>query len=165
MELLEIIKSRRSVRKFTPQPVLDAEINKILDAGRWAPSGLNNQPWRFKVVKDSVLKSVLSKYTVYSKIIHSAPVVICVFLDNNNSYNRVKDIQGIGACIQNMLLEVHELGLGACWLGEILNRRKKAEKLLGVPSSFELMAAIPIGHPLQIKKTGIRKLLKQLMVD
>ena len=93
--------------------------------GSWAPSGLNNQPWRFVIVRDSQLRSDLADCTKYGKIIRNAPVCIAVFMDQSKSYDRVKDLQAIGACIQNMLLSIHDLGLGAVWLGEILNKKGK----------------------------------------
>lgn len=164
MDLLEIIKSRRSIRKFLSRKVEDEDIKKILEAGIWAPSGLNNQPWKFKIIKESVLKIALAKYTVYSDIIKYADTIICVFLDKNSSYNRVKDLQAIGACIQNMILEAYSLGLGSCWIGEVLNRREKAEKMLNIDSSLELMAVIALGYPGESPDITARKSLRNVMI-
>jgi nitroreductase len=125
MDIFEIIKTRRSIRKFSREPVPDEIINRIIEAGTWAPSGLNNQPWKFAVIKDKELKTKISGLTHYSKIVLSANVLIGVFLDRTASYDRTKDSQAIGACIQNMLLFIHSLGLGAVWLGEILKNKDK----------------------------------------
>ncbi len=160
--VLEAILSRRSVREFTSSPVSDELIAAILEAGRWAPSGLNNQPWRFIVVKNRATLNEMSKLTAYGKIIKNAPLVIAVFLDKNSMYDRTKDILGIGACIQNMLLAVHSLSLGGVWLGEILKNKEKVNALLNAPESLELMAVLAIGYPVQRKRTSDRIALSQI---
>ncbi|MBN2298450.1 MAG: nitroreductase [Deltaproteobacteria bacterium] len=141
------IKQRRSIRAFTGQHIDEQTIETILDAARWAPSGLNNQPWRFAVIIDTGIKDRLSTLTRYSTIIKSAYAVIAVFLDTKASYDRTKDLQAIGACIENMLLEITALGLGGVWLGEILKSASEVKELTGAPDEFEFMAAIALGHP------------------
>jgi len=163
-KMLEEIRSRRSIRKFTAAEVDDQTIDTIIEMGTWAPSGLNNQPWKFVVVKEKEMLNKLSQQTVYAHIIKNAPVCIAVFLDNKASYNREKDIQAIGACIQNMLLAIHHLGLGGVWLGEILKNRKQVEKLLEVPDGVELMAVVALGHPAEKPGKGTRKPLDQVIL-
>ncbi|HDZ62423.1 MAG TPA: nitroreductase family protein [Nitrospirae bacterium] len=157
METFELIKTRRSIRKFTDQPVTDETIDKIVEAGTWAPSGLNNQPWKFAVIKDEGLKTKISELTHYSKIVLSANILIVVFLDRGDSYDRTKDCQAIGACIQNMLLFIHSIGLGAVWLGEILKSKDKVLKLTGGSKDLELMAVVALGYPAQKGGKGSRK--------
>lgn len=164
MNIQESIKERRSIRQYTNKEPCQEDINKILEAATWAPSGLNNQPWKFKVLKDKEKKDGLGKFTKYAKIIKNAPTAICVFLDNSVSYNREKDIMAIGACIQNMLLVAHSLGLGTCWLGEILNKRVEVEKYLGVDSDCELMAVIALGYSDEEVTQGCRKNLKTFLL-
>ena len=162
--MLKEIRDRRSIRKFTAEDIDDKIIDQIIEMGTWAPSGLNNQPWRFVVVKGSGVLEELSLQTIYSHIIDDAPVCIAVFLDTAESYNRVKDIQAIGACIQNMLLTTHHLGLGGVWLGEILKHREEVEEILGVSETLELMAVIALGHPAEEKGSGKRKPLEEVIV-
>lgn len=157
MDIFELIKTRRSIRKFSQEPVPDEVINKIIEAGTWAPSGLNNQPWRFAVIKDKELKTKISGLTHYSRIVLSATVLIAVFLDLTASYDRTKDSQAIGACIQNMLLFIHSLGLGAVWLGEILKNKDEVLKLVNGSEDHELMAIIALGHPATEGGKGNRK--------
>ena len=163
-QILERIKSRRSIRKFTSEPIDDAMIDQILTAGIWAPSGKNNQPWKFAVVKDNELLKSLAGLTHYSKTIENAPCCIAVFLDHNLSYDRTKDCQAIGACIQNMLLTIHDMGLGAVWLGEILRNKEKVAELLNAPSNLELMAVVAFGHPAEKGGKGKRKVLDEVVV-
>jgi nitroreductase len=164
LDIIDIIRSRRSVRKFTQEPVADELIEKILEAGRWAPSGLNNQPWRFGIVTDTGLKEEISKLTHYTNIVLAAQVLVAVFLDTEKSYHREKDIQGIGACLQNMLLETHSLGLGSVWLGEIIKSNEEIKRLLGLGNELELMAVIALGHPAEKPKIVKRKALKDLVI-
>lgn len=145
--LLAAIRSRRSIRHFKKEPVSDDLLDQILEAGLWAPSGKNNQPWKFAVIRDEMLKASLASLTHYSAIIHSAPVCIAIFLDHTLVYDRTKDVQAVGACIQNMLLSIHALGLGGVWLGEILKNKEKVRELLRAKKEWELMAVIALGHP------------------
>jgi nitroreductase len=165
-EIMEIILQRRSTREFESRTVPSEMIASILEAGRWAPSGLNNQPWRFVVVNDEQILFKLAYMTKYSSILLQAPAAIAVFLDKETSYSRDKDILAIGACIQNMLLQIQALGLGACWLGEILNKAKEAEGLLKTPESYEILAVIALGYPMEADEREAnreRKDLKELV--
>jgi len=163
-QILERIKSRRSIRKFTSEPIDDAMVEQILTAGMWAPSGKNNQPWKFAVVKNQELLKSLAGLTHYSKIIENTPCCIAVFLDHNLSYDRTKDCQAIGACIQNMLLTIHDMGLGAVWLGEILRNKEKVAELLNAPSNLELMAVVAFGYPAEKGGKGKRKVLDEVVI-
>lgn len=147
MELLEGIYTRRSVRSYSNEPVADDLLPQLLAAAAMAPSGLNNQPWRFVTIRSDEVKKDLSALTRYRRIVSAAPVLIAVFIDRESMYNEVKDYQGIGACIQNMLLAAHGIGLGAVWLGEILKSAEQVRLRLGVPEQMELMAVVAVGYP------------------
>ena len=164
MDLLNNIRQRRSIREYKKELLPKPKIDKILEAGRWAPSGLNNQPWRFLVIDDKEKKDGLSKFTKYGEIIKDEPLVIVICMDIADSYNRDKDLMAIGACIQNMCLEAHSLGLGSCWLGEILNKKKEVGEYLKLDSDLELMAVLTIGYPDEDITEGCRKSLKNLMI-
>ncbi len=164
--VLAALRERRSIRRFTPEPVDDDALAAILDAGRWAPSGLNNQPWRFLVVRrGDPRQEVLANHTKYAHIVRGAAALICVFLDRAAMYNPRKDHQGAGACIQNMLLAVHALGLGGVWLGEIINREAELLPALGLdPEALETMAVIAVGRPAQ-HGSSQRKSLESLLLE
>ena len=163
MKIEKVIRQRRSVRQYTEKMPSDEKIERILEAGMWAPSGLNNQPWKFKVLKGEE-KDGLTKFTKYASSIKEAPLAICVFLDNSATYNREKDIMAIGACIQNILLEAHSLELGTCWLGEILNKKDEVAKYLGIASDYELMAVITLGYSREGVTKSSRKKLKSFII-
>lgn len=164
MELLEGLLTRRSVRKFTPQPVSRAQVLEILRAGSWAPSGQNNQPWRFAIVFDAAVRGRLAQLTRYGRILEEAPVCLPVFMDREAGYHDVKDHQSIGACIQNLLLAAHALGLGAVWLGEILKNAGEVRAVLALPANLELMAVVAVGHPDGAVKAPARRDVTELIV-
>ena len=164
--VMKVIKERRSIRKFEEKDIPLDSIMTILEAGRWAPSGMNNQPWRFLVIsKDDVRKESLATCTKYGKIILRANKLVVVLIDKQVMYNETKDHQAIGACIQNMLLAAHAMGLGAVWLGEILNNEKRVLKILKLDEErYGLMAVIALGYPAQKGKSS-RKPLKELLLE
>ncbi len=143
----EAIRNRRSIREFTDQPVEYDLLHRIITAGIWAPSGLNNQPWRFVIICDHEINSKLAALTHYAHIVQAAPALIAVYLDQEKMYDPVKDHQAAGACIQNMLLAAHELGLGAVWLGQILKNKDQVNDVLQLSDQYDLMALLALGYP------------------
>ncbi|MEJ5187154.1 MAG: nitroreductase [Candidatus Geothermincolales bacterium] len=164
MEVKEAIRTRRSIRKFLEKQVGEAELREVLEAARWAPSGLNNQPWKLVVVRDRGKAGELAECTKYSSIVRNAPVLICVFLDHSESYDRDKDLMAMGALMQNMLLAAHSLGLGAVWLGEILREKEKVREILRVPPGHELTGVVAMGWPAERKERGERKPLDEIVL-
>lgn len=164
MEVLEAVYGRRSVRHYTDEPVTREDVLEIIRAGSWAPSGLNNQPWRFVVVRDGEKSKAMAGLTKYRYVVEGAPVSIAVFCDRAVMYNDTKDHQAMGACLQNMLLAAHALGLGAVWLGEILKSAEQVRELLGLPQGLELMAVIVVGHPTEEHRDGERREIGELIL-
>ncbi len=154
--VLQAIRERRSIRRFTEEPVTREEVLAILEAGRWAPSGLNNQPWRFLVVfAQDPRQESLAAFTKYSRIVRTAQALVAVFLDTEKVYHTLKDHQSAGACIQNMLLAAHSLGLGAVWLGEILNQADEVLDLLELNSeAYAFVGLVALGRPADASASG-----------
>lgn len=163
-DMVKAIRERRSIRAFTAEIPDSKTIEKILEAARWAPSGLNNQPWKFMILQDEKLREGLSQFTSYKKIVRGAPVSIVVCIDNDISYDRDKDLMAIGAAIQNMLLCAYSLGLGTCWLGEIINRKEEIKHYLKLESCLEIMAVVVIGYPGENPGEGERRSLQELLI-
>ena len=88
--ILDAIQNRRSIREFTGEPVGVEQLHEIVTAGTWAPSGLNNQPWRFKLVVDAPTRAALARQTTYGHVILAAPALIVVYLDGEARYARSK---------------------------------------------------------------------------
>jgi len=165
--VFQALSGRRSVREFTDQDVTSEDVRRILDAGRWAPSGLNNQPWRFLVLREGdPRKRALEDCTKYAHIVRRAKVLIGVFLWKSAMYHEGKDHQAAGACIQNMLLAIHGLGLGGVWLGEIINQEAAVFDVLKLnPGRLCLMAFIALGHPAWPGSSSRRELSELLLED
>lgn len=164
--VLAAIRERRSIRRFAPDPVDPALLLSILEAGRFAPSGKNNQPWRFLVIPGGdPRQETLAGLTAYAAIVRGARALIALFLDKTVVYSPVKDQQSLGACAQNMLLAAHSLGLGAVWLGEIINREPAVTRALGLPEErYALACVVALGHPAE-KGRASRKPLDDLLLE
>ena len=163
-DLMETIRNRRTIRKFKPLPIAEEKVQTILEAGRWAPSFSNLQPWKFIVIKDPGLKNALdqtAKKSVLHWGIHEAPLVILVCADC-----RVDPLHAIetgAAATQNMTLMAHDLGLGAGWLGITGTEAETAiRKLLKFPETMRVVSLIPIGIPAESPKIS-RKPLEELV--
>ncbi len=160
---LNFVKSRQSIRKFKKNMIKEEIIREILECGRWAPSGMGNEPWKVMVVMNPGIKKLLAKATHYSNVIESAAAALVVFFDVEKGYHQIKDMQSMGAFMENLLLGAHAFKLGAVWVGEILNQKEKVNELLNCdPSKFELMGVIAIGEideePKALNQRGRREL-------
>lgn len=164
--VLAALRERRSVRGFTAEPVSREEVAAILEAGRWAPSGLNNQPWRFlAILPGDPRQEALAGCTKYAAIVRGARALVAVFLDRRVMYHEMKDHQAAGACIQNMLLAAHGLGLGGVWLGEIVNQADQVLGVLGLDGAdYALMAVLAFGRPAHPGASS-RKPLEELLLE
>jgi len=144
--MIEFIKSRKSIRNFIYQKIDKDILIKILECGRWAPSGQNNQPWKVCVVIHPTVKRMIAEQSQYGGIIESAYANFVIFLDLERCYDRTKDLQSIGAFIQNILLAIHANELGGVWIGEILKNKEKINEIFKLSNDkFELMCVIALG--------------------
>ena len=156
MDILELIKTRRSIRKYKLDPIPEEEINKILEAGRWAPSASNRQPWRFIVLRSEETKGKLAETLTWGGFLSQAPLGIAVVINPRASNHPVEDG---AAATQNMLLEAHSLGLGACWIGAYGSvNEESAKDILNVPDDERLLSVIVIGRPAESPQSTRRKL-------
>jgi nitroreductase len=162
--VLEAIYKRRSIREFTDDNIPAEHLLEIIRAGIWAPSGRNNQPWRFVIIQDSEIKEKVALQTHYSRMVREANALIAVYLDTDDMYDAVKDHQSAGACIQNMLLAAEALELGAVWLGQILKNKAEVNRILGLGEKFDLMAVVALGYPRHHDQKSNRKDLSELLL-
>lgn len=162
--VLAAIYQRRSIREYTDEEIGVSDLHEVIRAGAWAPSGLNNQPWRFVIVREASVREELARLTHYGHIVRQAPALIGVFLDVNAMYDEVKDHQAAGACIQNMLLASEALGLGAVWLGQILKNKDAVNRVLGLEDHLDLMAMVALGRPLHRNQKSNRKKLADILL-
>ncbi|MEJ5300084.1 MAG: nitroreductase family protein [Thermodesulforhabdaceae bacterium] len=168
MELMEAIKTRRSIRNFEPKDVTDEQINQILEAVQWAQSWANTQCWEVIVVRNPEMKvklqETLAKGNPATKAMVEAPVVfvLCGKLQAAGYYKgQVTTKFGdwfmfdLGIAAQNLCLRAHDLGLGGVIVG--LFDHNKANEILGVPDGYEVVAMIPVGYPAKVPSAPKRK--------
>ncbi len=143
--------TRRSIRRFTGVDVSDEQVSRVLKAGMAAPSAGNQQPWRFVVVRDRNVLAQLSKCSPYASAAAHAPVSIVVCGDLDAEIHKGFWVQDVSAAVQNMLLEVVDLGLGSVWLGvhPLRDREDKVRAAVGLPGSIVPLAVLPLGVPAQ----------------
>ena len=156
MDVLEAIKGRRSIRKYTQEPVSEEQVMQILEAGRWAPSRGNSQAWKFIVVKNAQGLKDLAEAIPTGKFLAEAPLGIAVVI--NPKVSKHPEQEG-AAAIQNMLLAAHALGLGACWISvRSTDSEEKARQLLQIPDEEWLLSVVAIGHPAETPEKGRKEL-------
>lgn len=168
MDVFEAIKKRRSIRAFTPEDVSKEEIEKLLDAARYAPSAGNIQPWEFIVIRDFKIKRKLSMAALDQNFIEEAPVVIVVCANEMRSGRGYGSrgatlycLQDTAAAIQNMLLTACALDLGTCWVGAF--HEEDVRETLDVPKGVRPIAIIPVGHPAEKPEIRFKRALSEIV--
>jgi len=163
MDVYEAIKKRCSVRTYEDRPVEDDKLQRILDAGRHAPSGNNRQEWKFVVVRDEKLRSGLAK-AADQAFVGQAPVVIAVVGLNPErvmACDIPADPVDCAIAIDHMTLAAVAEGLGTCWIGHF--DQDASRKLLGVPASAKIIELLPMGYPAVAPKPKKRKDLSEVV--
>ncbi len=144
MDIIEVIKTRRSIRKYLKKEIPNEVMMDILDCARLAPSAHNNQPWRFVVVTDQLIKERLTKITKYGKFIKEAYAIIAVLCDKTSDHM----FEDACAATENMILAAWHYGIGTCWIGTYQRPHSRETKdLLNCPDSYELINLVTIGYP------------------
>jgi nitroreductase len=143
MDALEAIRKRRSVREYTGEPIPREDLLAIIDAGRLAASGHNNQPWDFVVITD---QEMIERLKIASQWMEKAGAIIAVVMDPSSRWW----LEDGAAAVENMLIASTALGYGSCWLeGYTIPREEEFKALLGVPADKRLLTLVPIGVPVE----------------
>ncbi len=149
---VDVLTSRRSIRRFHPDDIPDTTIARIINAGTLAPTAGNMQAWYFYVVREEYLRRKLAEAALGQGFISQAPVafVICADLERARAAYRDRGvdlycIQETAAAAQNMLLTITAMGLGACWVGAFDERA--VSDLLDLPGHHRPLIVMPLGRP------------------
>jgi len=168
LEFYDVIKARRSCRKFSPDPIPKEVLGRVVEAATWAPSGKNRQNWRIFVVtgsgKDELVRiadrsfpllepslkklyddRIVSFTRGFFKTLGGAPVVI-VFYSDATEEGQFVDTQSVAAAIQNALLAATYEGLGSCWMTNPVHLKEDVDHVTGA-EGLDLIAVIPVGYP------------------
>ena len=163
----EALKNRRSVRHFSNEPVSEEQLLSVLESGRWAPSWLNMQAWRFVVVNDPNIRYQMCKAvpTIHAAGVNKAPICIAVCIkDYEGSSHLAEDA---AAVTLQMAIAAHSIGLGTYWVGvfDRKNRKGSSESvlrsILNIPHEYRLFSLLPLGVPAAVP-TSTRKNLNEL---
>ncbi len=163
--LLALLRGRRSIRRYLPDPVPEEMVAQILEAGRWAPSASNRQPWSFIVVQDEKIRRQVAQHAAYYFIrwahVGEAPLLIVLCGDARSRLYRQFLHEDIGLTGGQMMLQAKALGLGTCWLGGV--DRKAIADVLKLPEQMEVIGLLTVGFPAKEPLPTPRKPLTEIV--
>jgi nitroreductase len=189
MEFFDVVLKRRSIRKFTEDKVPAEVLNRVLEAGRWAPSGANRQPWRFIVVTEPDVKAKIADVcTEYSRKVwrnfapetakflgarggtwdksymRRLPVLIAVVYRTTDEPLKEYALASAWAAAENMLLAATNEGLASCvYTHGFVEEETALKRILVVPDDYHLAAVIQLGYAREIPPTPPRKKLEEIV--
>ena len=176
MELMEIVKKRRSIRKYKTTLVDEELIMQLLKCASLAPSGCNKQPWHFIIVDDAGLKEAIAEVSHQQKWMLSAPVfIVCaadirarlnsedeVALDEESSFFELKlVIRDTAIAVEHLVLEAEENGLGTCWVGWY--QQSEIRSILGIPDDKYVVGIVTVGYADEAPEPRPRKKIEDLI--
>ena len=142
MDVYECIQTRRTVRTFKSDPVPNEIVHNILQAGRWAPSSSNTQPWHFVVVRNRETIAAIGRIATQGSFIGQAPLAIAIVMENAR-----RPQLDAGRAIQQMELMAWSEGLGTCFVGlRAVEQQAAIKNLLSIPEAMELITVLPFGY-------------------
>jgi nitroreductase len=150
---------RRSIRKYTDQPVPDKLVETLLRAAMSAPSAGNQQPWHFVVIRDRAILDAVPGFHPYARMMVKAPVAILVCGDGDLEKSKGFWVEDCSAATENILIEAQQIGLGSVWLG-VYPREDRVENMrriiAGMPENAVPFALVPVGYPAESKRPSDR---------
>jgi nitroreductase len=146
MDVLEAIKTRRSIRTYNSEKeVEDEKIIKCVEAARWAPSASNTQPWELLIIKDKENREWLAEIHPYGSFMSNSPVVV-LFLGDPAKHEKYY-FPDTSVAIQNFLLAAHALGLSTCWMGAFeVDFEEEVKEKLGIPTNLKTVGFVSLGY-------------------
>jgi len=158
MEVMEAIKSRRSIRSYLDKPIEERKLAAVLEAGRLAPSASNRQEWRYVVVRDKSIRQSLSRAACGQSFVAEAPVVIvcCAETDEHRmACGQLCYPIDVAISVDHMTLKAVEEGLGTCWIGAF--QEEEVKRILNIPKRIRVVALLPLGYPRTIPLPTMRR--------
>ena len=163
--LLALIRSRRSVRRYLPDRVPDEVLQQILEAGRWAPSANNQQPWALVVVQDEQVRKQVAQHATYYLARHArvdeAPVLIVMCSQVRSRTSRTTARGDVSMAGMQMMLQAKALGVGTCWVDGL--ERDEISKILRIPDYLQIVGLMTVGFPAETPPETPRKPLFEIV--
>ena len=160
MSIVELLLSRRSIRKFRKDQIPQDELQKILEAGRHSPSASNMQPWRFVVLTDPKIKEQLS-HRQWSGFIKDTAVTIVGCAYEGSEYARKWSRVDTSIALENMVIAAWGFGIGSCWVGDF--DEDEVRSILNVPNDWKILALISFGYPDETPEAPPKKPLSEIV--
>ncbi len=148
MDIYEAIRRRRSVRAFAEREIADEVLNRLLEAGRLAPSAKNFQEWRFIVVRDPETRRKLAEAARGQRFVGQAPVVLACCAETDHHVMTCGQLCypiDLAIAVDHITLAAAAEGLGTCWIGAFFEDRVK--EILAIPEEIRVVALLPVGYP------------------
>ncbi len=166
MDIYEAIKVRRSIRNYKPQNVEKEKLDRILEAGRLAPSAKNSQAWKFIITDDADIKESLVEACRGQKFIAEADKIITVCVDENGTFQKQGNYMSAFAvdgaiALQHMILAATAEGLGTCWIGAFFE--DKVKEVLEIPDPYRVVGLTTLGYPAGSGRDRGRKPLTEIV--
>jgi nitroreductase len=167
MDLMEAIKTRKSVRRYKSVPVPESLLRDILNAARLAPSACNAQPWKFVIVRDEETKLKLAVASNGQKFIAQAPIVLVACGIPDDAFPTVggymsSHVIDVAIAVDHFTLAAQAAGLGTCWIASF--KEDKVREILGIPEDVRVVALTPLGYPDETPERTPRKRIEELVV-
>jgi len=144
MSLLDLILSRRSIRKYENKDIPEEVLQQILETGRQAPSAANRQPIRFIIVNDhDILKNFCDN--LITRFVKYAPVAIVGCADIKSLLTGKWAVVDATIAMENMVIAAWTLGIGSCWIGAC--NEEKVKEMLKIPDKWKVVALLTFGYP------------------
>ena len=166
MDLMEAIRTRRSIRRYKPTPVPEKLLKEVLSAARLAPSANNAQPWKIVVVRDEDAKRRLAAGANGQKFIAQAPIVLVACGIPDEAFPTVggymsSDVMDVSIALDHLTLAAHSVGLGTCWIAWF--KEEKIKAILAIPEDVKVVAMTPLGYPDEAPDRTPRRNLEELI--
>jgi nitroreductase len=166
VDLYDAVRNRLSVRAYKPDPVPDELLNRVLEAGRLAPSAKNYQPWKFIVVKDEQVRAALVPACRGQDFVGQAPVVICACTLVEQAWKGMggywsAEAVDVAIALEHIMLAATAEGLGTCWIGAFIEA--EVRKVLSIPENVKPIALTPLGYPARPSHARPRKPLEEIV--
>lgn len=148
VNVMDAIEARKSVRNYLDKPIEDEKMNKVLEAGRLAPSASNRQEWRFVIVRDPQTKRELAKAANRQWFVGEAPAIIVACAETDGHIMQCGQPCypiDVAIALDHITLAAVEMGLGTCWIGAF--HEDKVKEILDIPKEIRVVALMPLGYP------------------
>ena len=160
MSLIDVVLSRRSIRRYEKREIPKDVLGKILETGKQVPSAANRQPYHFIVITDHEIKKDLSK-GMFNKLIQDSAVTVVGCANTGEILSAKWAVVDTSIALQNMVIAAWALGVGTCWIGDF--KEDNVKQLLQISEKWKIVALISFGYPVEHPQPRNKKPIEELV--